>query len=210
MNIDKIKELDINIYYNFDYDNHNNSHIKNLRQEIINISDIFTEEIIKEIIISKNDNVTKLIKLLCLEFMNEYEFIIIIFQIHNILENSNNKINKLCYELDRYLNKLSKKSKIIYLLNNQNINLEESRELISLFSKLFYDYFNFEKLFEKIIKIQKNNKIFLLNKENFEREYEYYKYYHNIFEKSNRTKFQIDKNITNKFFKILKKIKKIE
>lgn len=209
MNIDKIKELNINIYYNFDYDNHNNSHIKNLRQEIINISNIFTEEIIKETIASKNEHVTKLIKLLCLEYMNEYEFIIIIFQIYNILENSN-KIEKLHHELTKYLNKLSKKSRIIYLLNNPNINLDESRELISLFSKLFYDYFQFEKLFEKLIKINKKNKLFLLNKENFEREYEYYKYYHNIFEKSNRSKFQVDKDITNKFFSILKKIKKIQ
>lgn len=210
MNINKIKELDINIYYDFDYDNHNNSHVKNIHQEIINISDIFTEEIIQEVVLSKNDNITKLVKLLCLEYMNEYEFIIIIFQIYVILDRLNIKIKKTYRELQKYVNELSKKSRLVYLLNLPQVNLEECRELFTIFSKLFHGYFDFNKIYDKVLKIQKNNKIILENKENLEREYDFFKYYHNIFEKSNRSKFKVNKDITHKFFKILKKIKKIE
>lgn len=210
MNINKINELKIDIYYHFDYNDHFNIHIKKILEELYIINNIFTDDIIQECVKYNDNTINKFIKLLCLKFMNEYEFIIIVFEILKILNNNSIKNIKLYKYLSEYIKKLSKKSKIVDLLNNKYLIMDEYKELISYFSKLFYNYFDFEVFYEKLTTIHDNNKILFTNKDELKNHYEYFKHYSNIFEKINREKFKINEDINIRFFYILKKIKKIE
>ena len=137
INNEDILNLNILTSYHIDYENDEKKHIKNIFGELIQIKEIFNKndaiEILK-IFAYKNKNdfksvisiFTSIFKIMNEEYINNYEYLLIIFELlklyknkNNILESTKNKninLSNFYTSLKSYLILLSTKSYLIKLL----------------------------------------------------------------------------------------------
>jgi len=185
--------LNIKNVFEYDKEEYKKVFIKNIYNEIDLIDNIFSKDILIEILkiykVSKNNNkfkeyiniFLKIFKILSVEFIDQYEYYLLIFSFFKLIKLEKNilkdiktvnfNINLIIFydKIKKYMNILVKKSNLINHINN--INKKEIRNIdleyiFSSFSKDNSFYFNFNKIFDIFIDsvlINEKNKKFIIN-----------------------------------------------
>jgi len=188
--------LNIKNVFEYDKEEYKKIFIKKIYNEIDLIDDIFSKDILIEILkvykVSKNNNkfkyyiniFLKIFKILSVEFIDQYEYYLLIFSFFKLIKLEKNilkdiktvnfNINLIIFydKIKKYINLLIKKSNLIKNINNINkkeINNIDLQYIFSSFSKDNSFYFNFNKIFDIFIdsvSINKHNKNFIINNKN--------------------------------------------
>ena len=188
--------LNIKNVFEYDKEEYKKIFIKNIYNEIDLIDNIFSKDILIEILkiykVSKNNNkfkeyiniFLKIFKILSVEFIDQYEYYLLIFSFFKLIKLEKNilkdiktvnfNINLIIFydKIKKYMNLLIKKSNLIKHINNINkkeINNIDLQYIFSSFSKDNSFYFNFNKIFDIFIDsvlINEKNKKFIVNNKN--------------------------------------------
>ena len=188
--------LNIKNVFEYDKEEYKKIFIKKIYNEIDLIDDIFSKDILIEILkvykVSKNNNkfkyyiniFLKIFKILSVEFIDQYEYYLLIFSFFKLIKLEKNilkdiktvnfNINLIIFydKIKKYMNLLIKKSNLIKNINNINkkeINNIDLQYIFSSFSKDNSFYFNFNKIFDIFIdsvSINEHNKNFIINNKN--------------------------------------------
>jgi hypothetical protein len=188
--------LNIKNVFEYDKEEYKKIFIKKIYNEIDLIDDIFSKDILIEILkvykVSKNNNkfkyyiniFLKIFKILSVEFIDQYEYYLLIFSFFKLIKLEKNilkdiktvnfNINLIIFydKIKKYINLLIKKSNLIKNINNINkkeINNIDLQYIFSSFSKDNSFYFNFNKIFDIFIdsvSINEHNKNFIINNKN--------------------------------------------
>ena len=239
INNEDILNLNILTSYHIDYENDEKKHIKNIFGELIQIKEIFnkndTIEILK-IFAYKNKNdfksvisiFTSIFKIMNEEYINNYEYLLIIFELlklyknkNNILESTKNKninLSNFYTSLKSYLILLSTKSyliKLLLLLDKTNITVIDLKLLFNMLSKELSNYITFDSAYNKLfecIDINEFNTNFINEyKQNSKKYYnDTYRNLNEIYDFNDLNKYKVNESIIQYFNKILKSITKIK
>jgi hypothetical protein len=188
--------LNIKNVFEYDKEEYKKIFIKNIYNEIDLIDNIFSKDILIEILkiykVSKNNNkfkeyiniFLKIFKILSVEFIDQYEYYLLIFSFFKLIKLEKNilkdiktvnfNINLIIFydKIKKYMNLLIKKSNLIKHINDINkkeINNIDLQYIFSSFSKDNSFYFNFNKIFDIFIDsvlINEKNKKFIVNNKN--------------------------------------------
>lgn len=188
--------LNIKNVFEYDKEEYKKIFIKNIYNEIDLIDNIFSKDILIEILkiykVSKNINkfkeyiniFLKIFKILSVEFIDQYEYYLLIFSFFKLIKLEKNilkdiktvnfNINLIIFydKIKKYMNLLIKKSNLIKHINDINkkeINNIDLQYIFSSFSKDNSFYFNFNKIFDIFIDsvlINEKNKKFIVNNKN--------------------------------------------
>ena len=188
--------LNIKNVFEYDKEEYKKIFIKKIYNEIDLIDDIFSKDILIEILkvykVSKNNNkfkyyiniFLKIFKILSVEFIDQYEYYLLIFSFFKLIKLEKNilkdiktvnfNINLIIFydKIKKYMNLLIKKSNLIKHINDINkkeINNIDLQYIFSSFSKDNSFYFNFNKIFDIFIdsvSINEHNKNFIINNKN--------------------------------------------
>lgn len=188
--------LNIKNVFEYDKEEYKKIFIKNIYNEIDLIDNIFSTDILIEILkvykVSKNNNkfkdyiniFLKIFKILSVEFIDQYEYYLLIFSFFKLIKLEKNilkdiktvnfNINLIIFydKIKKYMNLLIKKSNLIKNINDINkkeINNIDLQYIFSSFSKDNSFYFNFNKIFDIFIDsvlINEKNKKFIVNNKN--------------------------------------------
>ena len=188
--------LNIKNIFEYDKEEYKKIFIKNIYNEIDLIDNIFSKDILIEILkiykVSKNNNkfkeyiniFLKIFKILSVEFIDQYEYYLLIFSFFKLIKLEKNilkdiktvnfNINLIIFydKIKKYMNLLIKKSNLIKHINDINkkeINNIDLQYIFSSFSKDNSFYFNFNKIFDIFIDsvlINEKNKKFIVNNKN--------------------------------------------
>ena len=188
--------LNIKNVFEYDKEEYKKIFIKNIYNEIDLIDNIFSKDILIEILkiykVSKNNNkfkeyiniFLKIFKILSVEFIDQYEYYLLIFSFFKLIKLEKNilkdiktvnfNINLIIFydKIKKYMNLLIKKSNLIKHINDINkkeINNTDLQYIFSSFSKDNSFYFNFNKIFDIFIDsvlINEKNKKFIVNNKN--------------------------------------------
>lgn len=188
--------LNIKNVFEYDKEEYKKIFIKNIYNEIDLIDNIFSKDILIEILkiykVSKNNNkfkeyiniFLKIFKILSVEFIDQYEYYLLIFSFFKLIKLEKNilkdiktvnfNINLIIFydKIKKYMNLLIKKSNLIKHINDINkkeINNIDLQYIFSSFSKDNSFYFNFNKIFDIFIDsvlINEKNKKFIINNKN--------------------------------------------
>ena len=185
--------LNIKNVFEYDKEEYKKIFIKNIYNEIDLIDNIFSKDILIEILkiykVSKNNNkfkeyiniFLKIFKILSVEFIDQYEYYLLIFSFFKLIKLEKNilkdiktvnfNINLIIFynKIKKYMNILVKKSNLINHINNINKKEIQDIDLEYIFSSFSKDnsfYFNFNKIFDIFIDsvlINEKNKKFIIN-----------------------------------------------
>lgn len=188
--------LNIKNVFEYDKEEYKKIFIKNIYNEIDLIDNIFSKDILIEILkiykVSKINNkfkeyiniFLKIFKILSVEFIDQYEYYLLIFSFFKLIKLEKNilkdiktvnfNINLIIFydKIKKYMNLLIKKSNLIKHINDINkkeINNIDLQYIFSSFSKDNSFYFNFNKIFDIFIDsvlINEKNKKFIVNNKN--------------------------------------------
>ena len=238
-NIIDIINLNILTSYSIDYESDEKKDIKNIFLELSYIKKIFNKnnliEILKLFKYNNNDtNINNIIiifnnifKTMSEEFINNYVYLLMIFEFLKLYKNKYNIINIVKKRdidfsnfytlLKSYLIKLSLKSellKLLLLIGKQNISIDDLKLLFILLSKEMSNHITFNEIYEKIfdyIEINDYNIKFINeNLKNAKIYYnEIYKNLNDIYYLNIYNKYKVDNKISNYFKNILSESNKI-
>lgn len=185
--------LNIKNVFEYDKEEYKKIFIKNIYNEIDLIDNIFSKDILIEILkiykVSKNNNkfkeyiniFLKIFKILSVEFIDQYEYYLLIFSFFKLIKLEKNilkdiktvnfNINLIIFydKIKKYMNILVKKSNLINHINDINKKEIQDIDLEYIFSSFSKDnsfYFNFNKIFDIFIDsvlINKKNKKFIID-----------------------------------------------
>jgi hypothetical protein len=236
------KELKIKNVFEYSNIEYNKLLFNIINKEFTNIDNIFNKEHIIEILkiykISKENTKLKefinvffkIFKIMSIDYIDQYEFYLIIFSFFKLLKNKNillNEIKKInvininlnlfYLDLENYINNLSLKSNLIKTminLNNENTTLTKIEYMFFCFSKDNYFYFDFEKIYDIFIdsiSINDFNLNFILTNKNICKKHynETKKQINELYGLTEFCKYENDKKISNKYIKILINASKI-
>lgn len=188
--------LNIKNVFEYDKEEYKKIFIKNIYNEIDLIDNIFSKDILIEILkiykVSKNNNkfkeyiniFLKIFKILSVEFIDQYEYYLLIFSFFKLIKLEKNilkdiktvnfNINLIIFydKIKKYMNILVKKSNLIKNINDINKKEIHDIDLEYIFSSFSKDnsfYFNFNKIFDIFIDsvlINEKNKKFIVNNKN--------------------------------------------
>lgn len=188
--------LNIKNVFEYDKEEYKKIFIKNIYNEIDLIDNIFSKDILIEILkiykVSKNNNkfkeyiniFLKIFKILSVEFIDQYEYYLLIFSFFKLIKLEKNilkdiktvnfNINLIIFynKIKKYMNILVKKSNLINHINDINKKEIQDIDLEYIFSSFSKDnsfYFNFNKIFDIFIDsvlINEKNKKFIVNNKN--------------------------------------------
>lgn len=188
--------LNIKNVFEYDKEEYKKIFIKNIYNEIDLIDNIFSKDILIEILkiykVSKNNNkfkeyiniFLKIFKILSVEFIDQYEYYLLIFSFFKLIKLEKNilkdiktvnfNINLIIFynNIKKYMNILVKKSNLINHINDINKKEIHDIDLEYIFSSFSKDnsfYFNFNKIFDIFIDsvlINEKNKKFIVNNKN--------------------------------------------
>lgn len=188
--------LNIKNVFEYDKEEYKKIFIKNIYNEIDLIDNIFSKDILIEILkiykVSKNNNkfkeyiniFLKIFKILSVEFIDQYEYYLLIFSFFKLIKLEKNilkdiktvnfNINLIIFydKIKKYMNLLIKKSNLINHINDINKKEIHDIDLEYIFSSFSKDnsfYFNFNKIFDIFIDsvlINEKNKKFIVNNKN--------------------------------------------
>ena len=188
--------LNIKNVFEYDKEEYKKIFIKNIYNEIDLIDNIFSKDILIEILkiykVSKNNNkfkeyiniFLKIFKILSVEFIDQYEYYLLIFSFFKLIKLEKNilkdiktvnfNINLIIFydKIKKYMNILVKKSNLINHINDINKKEIHDIDLEYIFSSFSKDnsfYFNFNKIFDIFIDsvlINEKNKKFIVNNKN--------------------------------------------
>ena len=185
--------LNIHNIYEYNNEEYNKILIQNIYEELNTINNtIFDKNNLIEILkiyeySLKNEKIKyyvkiflKIFKILSVDYVDQYEYYLIIFSFFQLLKEKHNLINILKkYELlniniiynsiEEYINKLSSKSNLIQhlnMLNKTNLDISKLNYLFSCFSKdvfFYYEFDSFYDIFINSIELNSFNKTFIFN-----------------------------------------------
>ena len=239
INNEAILNLNILTSYSIDFENDEKKNIKNIFDELVLIKELFNTlnsiEILK-LFLYKNENNFKIIttiflnifKYLSEEYINNYEYLLIIFEllklyknkyyIFDIIKNKNINLSNFYFSLKSYLIILSKKSeliKLLLLIKNINIDINDLNLLFNMLSKEFSNYLTFENVYDKLLDCLSINDFNLNlikeNKKNLKIYYStIYKNLNDLYDFNDFNKYKVNSIIIAYFRKLLKSIEKIK
>ena len=234
--------LNIKNIFEYDKEEYKKIFIKNIYDEIDLINNMFSKDILIEILkiykVSKNNNkfkeynniFLKIFKILSVEFIDQYEYYLLIFSFFKLIKLEKNilkdiktvnfNINLIIFydKIKKYINLLIKKSNLIKNINNINkkeINNIDLQYIFSSFSKDNSFYFNFNKIFDIFIdsvSINEHNKNFIINNKNNCKKYynETTNTIKDLYGLDNTNKYKNNDNIIQKYINILININNIK
>jgi hypothetical protein len=245
-NIDKkiidngvILNLNILSSYTMDFENDEKKNIKNIFDELFLIKEFFNKVNLIEILklfLYKNDNDFKTITIIFLnifkylseEYINNYEYILIIFEllklyknkyfIFDIIKYKNINLSNFYISLKSYFIILSTKSeliKLLLLIKNINIDIKDLNLLFNMLSKDFSNYLTFENIYDKLLDCvfinDFNLNLIIKNKKNLKNYYNtIYKNLNDLYDFNDLNKYKVNSIIISYFNKLLKSIEKIK
>ena len=234
--------LNIKNIFEYDKEEYKKIFIKNIYDEIDLINNMFSKDILIEILkiykVSKNNNkfkeynniFLKIFKILSVEFIDQYEYYLLIFSFFKLIKLEKNilkdiktvnfNINLIIFydKIKKYMNLLIKKSNLIKHINDINkkeINNIDLQYIFSSFSKDNSFYFNFNKIFDIFIdsvSINEHNKNFIINNKNNCKKYynETTNTIKDLYGLDNTNKYKNNDNIINKYINILINVNNIK
>ena len=234
--------LNIKNIFEYDKEEYKKIFIKNIYDEIDLINNMFSKDILIEILkiykVSKNNNkfkeynniFLKIFKILSVEFIDQYEYYLLIFSFFKLIKLEKNilkdiktvnfNINLIIFydKIKKYINLLIKKSNLIKNINNINkkeINNIDLQYIFSSFSKDNSFYFNFNKIFDifidSVLINEKNKKFIVNNKNNCKKYYnETTNTIKDLYGLDNTNKYKNNDNIINKYINILINVNNIK
>jgi|SaaInlStandDraft_5_1057022.scaffolds.fasta_scaffold02480_4 hypothetical protein len=234
--------LNIKNIFEYDKEEYKKIFIKNIYDEIDLINNMFSKDILIEILkiykVSKNNNkfkeynniFLKIFKILSVEFIDQYEYYLLIFSFFKLIKLEKNilkdiktvnfNINLIIFydKIKKYMNLLIKKSNLIKHINDINkkeINNIDLQYIFSSFSKDNSFYFNFNKIFDifidSVLINEKNKKFIVNNKNNCKKYYnETTNTIKDLYGLDNTNKYKNNDNIIQKYINILININNIK
>ena len=234
--------LNIKNVFEYDKEEYKKVFITNIYNEIDLIDNIFSKDILIEILkvykVSKNNNkfkeyiniFLKIFKILSVEFIDQYEFYLLIFSFFKLIKLEKNilkdiktvnfNINLIIFydKIKKYMNLLIKKSNLIKHINDINkkeINNIDLQYIFSSFSKDNSFYFNFNKIFDifidSVLINEKNKKFIVNNKNNCKKYYnETTNTIKDLYGLDNTNKYKNNNNIIHKYINVLINVNNIK
>jgi hypothetical protein len=222
-----------------DFENDEKKNIKNIFDELFLIKEFFNKVNLIEILklfLYKNDNDFKTITIIFLnifkylseEYINNYEYILIIFEllklyknkyfIFDIIKYKNINLSNFYISLKSYFIILSTKSeliKLLLLIKNINIDIKDLNLLFNMLSKDFSNYLTFENIYDKLLDCvfinDFNLNLIIKNKKNLKNYYNtIYKNLNDLYDFNDLNKYKVNSIIISYFNKLLKSIEKIK
>ena len=231
INNNEIEKFDILTSYDIEYEKNEKIYIKHIFIELFLIKELFNTENVIEILKLfryKNNNkyikiFSNIFKMMSEEYINNYEYLIIIFDLLKLYKNKHNilikniDINNFFILLKNYLLLLSSKSellKLLLLLGKTNIVSTDFKLLFTMLSKELSNYISFDqlhyKLFDCVHITDFNKDIINKNKKKYNMYYnEINKNLNDIYDFDNYNKYKVSHEIINYFNNIIDNSKKI-
>ena len=233
-----IVNLNILTSYSIDYESDEKKDIKNIFLELSYIKNIFNKnnliEILKLFKYKNNNDINNIIiifnnifKIMSEEFINNYLYLLMIFEFLKLYKNKYNIINIVKKKdidlsnfyklLKSYFIKLSSKSellKLLLLIGKQNISIDDLKLLFILLSKEMSNHITFNEIYEKILEyIEINDYNIKFINENLKNAKIYYNEIYNnlndLYYLNCYNKYKINTKINDYFNNILLESKKI-